>query len=535
MGSVNNRIGIISHIDQTERKVDLPENERKADMFKKLFRWSKIEHDGYLWEEFKFFKRIMDIEDTVFNIWELPILSGLHVESAIKRMGDNVTTMRINSIFDDTIESEYQRLKEFDPDCIFLSTTFLLNKEQLSMAVGDVRSRFPQTPIVLGGNFIVKEIAHGYDVEQLLKVCGENVYIINSKYGEEEIINFLGAMRKEDEVFKLDADSNILRSQEREKKYSIDEWRVDYSRLNYGKTLAPIRTAAGCPFSCNFCSYPSSAGAYLTEDVVSTIKQLKALDTRGVRKIIFTDDTLNVPLQRFTRLLQSMVEEGLTNFQCFSFCRCQYLTEETVKLMKQCGFTAVLLGIESGSDTVLEHMNKRATTEQYLRGIELLKKNGIMTFSAIIIGHPGETDETIKETVEFLNTSGLDYCYIQPFYYLHNSPIHQKAEQYGLSGEGLRWKHNTMNSSQCMDLLDELIFKINGPVYANEEYAMWELIYFLFKGYTKEFYRDYRVLLNNLRRLALTGEDPNKDKHDRLINEFKTRHNVNAQTTFAGN
>jgi radical SAM superfamily enzyme YgiQ (UPF0313 family) len=527
MNSNNIRIGIIAHIDQTERKTPLPEDKRKADILRKIFRWSKIEHEGYLWEDFKFFKHVANMEDEVFNVWEMPILAGIHVESVIRKIGGNFETMRINSISDDSKEAEYARLKEFDPDCIFLSTTFILNKEQLNNTIKNVRSEFPVTPIILGGNFVVKEIAYGFDINQMLKVCGDNVYIINSKYAEVEILDLLNSILKKDGKTTINAEGNIIKDRSNEHKYDIDKWRADYIALNYNSRLAPVRTAAGCPFACTFCSYPGSAGAYLQEDISTTLVQLRALKAQGVKQIIFTDDTFNVPLQRFTALLKQMVAEGLTTFQCFSFCRCQYLNEETAALMKQCGFQAVLLGIESGSRSMLDHMNKKAKPEEYRRGIGLLKQNGITTFSAIIIGHPGETRETIQETVEFLNTSGLDYCYIQPFYYLHNSPIHLKAKEYDLKGEGLNWTHQTMNSIQCMNILDELIFQIKGPTYANEEYAMWEMIHFMFKGYSKEFYHEYRIFLNNLRKLHLSKDPAAQDKHNQLIQEFRNRHNFN--------
>ena len=103
--------------------------------------------------------------------------------------------------------------------------------------------------------------------------------------------------------------------------------------------------------------------------------------------------------------------------------------------MRQCGFRAVLLGLESGSEKILRNMNKRATPSEYLRGINILRNHGILTFGAVMVGFPGEDETTISETRDFLNGSGLDFCYLQPFYYLHNSPIHGLREQFKLEGE----------------------------------------------------------------------------------------------------
>jgi hypothetical protein len=504
----------------------LPDNERKADMLRKLFRWSKIEHAGVLWEEFRFFKYLAGIEQEIFNIWEMPVYSGVHVESVIRRFAENAGTLRVNAIADDNRLNEFTRLRVFDPAVIFVSTTFILNKEQLSSAIKAVREFFPVVPLILGGHFVVKEIEHGFDIGQLFQVCGANTYFINSRTGEEEIRSLLGVITGNLQAGRtvLAGVDRVIKNSTDTTKYCLESWVVDFNLIEYSDRLAPMKTSVGCPFACNFCSYPVSGGSYVQVGVDITLKQLLVLRQRGVRMLVFTDDTLNVPPEKFKQLLKGMINNGLTDFQCFSFCRCQFLTEEIVGLMKQCGFSGVLLGIESGSAKVLEHMNKKATPVQYLKGISQLKEQGVTTFGAIMIGHPGETLDTVNETVDFLNQSGLDYCYVQPFYYLHNTPIHQMAEKYELTGEGLRWKHKTMTSPQCLDLLDELAGRIKGPVYCNEEYAMWEMMYFLYKGYSKELYRDYRLLLHSMRNAVSNGGNVMAEQQERSLRDFRLRH-----------
>jgi p-methyltransferase len=170
-------------------------------------------------------------------------------------------------------------------------------------------------------------------------------------------------------------------------------------------------------------------------------------------------------------------------------------------------------------------MNKRTTAAQYWPGIALLRDAGIVTFGALIIGFPGETEDTIAETVLFLNASGLDFCYVQPFYYLHNSPVHRQRDEYGLQGEGLVWKHATMNSEECLDHLDWMFREVTGPAYANEEYAMWELIYFHYKGFDTEHYRDYRQMINSIRAINLESREEAERcaRHAPIVNGFREK------------
>src|SRR3546814_6445960 len=87
----------------------------------------------------------------------------------------------------------------------------------------------------------------------------------------------------------------------------------------------------------------------------------------GVDRIIFIDDTFNVPPHRFKELVKIFAEYP---FEWFSFLRVQYVNEEVMAMMKDSGCKGVYLGIESASDKVLKNMNKRATNKQFAEGVD---------------------------------------------------------------------------------------------------------------------------------------------------------------------
>ncbi|MGY8927968.1 MAG: radical SAM protein, partial [Flavobacteriales bacterium] len=112
--------------------------------------------------------------------------------------------------------------------------------------------------------------------------------------------------------------------------------------------------------------------------------------------------------------------------------------------MKESGCVGVYLGIESANDTILKNMDKRVTRDNFLKGIKHLNKYGIVSMGAFVLGFPGETEETLNDNLSFIEESGVEFYTLKEFYYMENTPVHEKRDEFGLSGVGSKWKHGTM-------------------------------------------------------------------------------------------
>jgi len=295
-----------------------------------------------------------------------------------------------------------------------------------------------------------------------------------------------------------DRSSNATVNKRSAEDNDINSTPVDFNFVPEGVT-AHIRTARSCGFKCAFCTYPSVAGPLSLMDLNNALSTLRHAKEKGVGQIIFADDTFNVPKDRFEEFLDIIIAEDL-NIPWYSFLRCQYINQRIVKKMKKSGCQAVFLGIESGSDAILKNMKKGSIANFYLRGIEWLRSEGIKTVGAFVIGFPGETIETANITRNFIETAGLDYYFLQPFFYLHHAPIHNQATKYNLSGEGLFWSHNTMDWRQSTDLINKYFYEIENPIFLNPDYTLWELAYFRSKGLSVDAFNEHRVLINRLTR-----------------------------------
>lgn len=215
-----------------------------------------------------------------------------------------------------------------------------------------------------------------------------------------------------------------------------------------------VRTSRSCPFSCAFCGFPQHAGKYQTANLEAVEEELNLLNRiESLKHVDFVDDTFNVPPERFKEIVRMMIENKY-KFTWHSQFRCQYADREMIALMKESGCKGVFLGIESGNNQILENMNKAVTVEKYYRGIELLKEYGILTFGCFIVGFPGETDETVQDTFNFIEDSGLDFCRAQLWFCDPVTPIWEQREKYQIKGVHFKWYHSTMDFKHACDLIE---------------------------------------------------------------------------------
>jgi p-methyltransferase len=268
----------------------------------------------------------------------------------------------------------------------------------------------------------------------------------------------------------------------------LDESTIDWSLFD-SHEIAPVsylRTARSCPFACTFCNYPVMAGEHVISKIENVEKQLKYLSSIGTTDIVFIDDTLNVPLTRFKDMLRMVIKNGL-KFRWISFFRCSNADEEAIDLMKESGCVAVLLGIESGDQKILKYMNKAATLERYRWGMENLHRRGIATFASLICGFPGETQESVINTLNFIEEMAPTFFNVQLYYHDLRSPIHKKADEFQIQGAGYSWRHRSMDWREAIQWVNYLYKNIRNSHYLpTHGFSLWGVPYLLSRGISFE-------------------------------------------------
>lgn len=155
----------------------------------------------------------------------------------------------------------------------------------------------------------------------------------------------------------------------------------------------------GCPGKCIFCNSAETALRTKSADrVVDEIIHLR--DTYGIREIQFYDDTFTVMKQNVLRFCRLMKEKNVgVTFGCFARADC--INEETARALKEAGCHQVMFGVESGSQRILKILRKDIDLERTKAAVRLTQAAGIEVRAAFVFGTPGETEETIQETLDY--------------------------------------------------------------------------------------------------------------------------------------
>jgi radical SAM superfamily enzyme YgiQ (UPF0313 family) len=227
--------------------------------------------------------------------------------------------------------------------------------------------------------------------------------------------------------------------------------------------------------------------------------ELDKLQARGVSTLSYIDDTFNVPKNRFKEILKLKIKNGYT-FKWNSFYRCDFGDEETVALMKESGCEGVFLGIESGSTKVLERMNKALRPTHVRKMVPLLREAGILTYASLIVGFPGETEETFEETMQMISEARPDFFRVQLWYCDKNTPVWKDREAYGLTGDAFSWSHNTMDIGKAVQLMEKAFLTQYDSTWLPEDsFEFWSVFYLQRRGYSlkqiKCFADKFRVII----------------------------------------
>ncbi len=180
--------------------------------------------------------------------------------------------------------------------------------------------------------------------------------------------------------------------------------------------FATIITSRGCPFQCSFCAYSNMGFRFRSpESVIEELKWLKK--TTGLKSVLFFDDLIGLQKGNFEKICELMIKENL-KLKWVACTRANLLNEEMLKLMKKAGCVEIPIGIESGSEKILKMTNKGISLDDIRKAAKLLHKVGILFYGMAIIGLPGETRETIEETIKFIKEIDpfyTQFCFATPF------------------------------------------------------------------------------------------------------------------------
>lgn len=176
-----------------------------------------------------------------------------------------------------------------------------------------------------------------------------------------------------------------------------------------------LLTSRGCPYQCIFCDsvgLKNSYRSYSADYILELVKHLQ--NNFGIKDINFHDDSFTLQRNSTIAFCNALIKENIDlTWSCQT--RVDLVDPELLKLMKKAGCWSVAFGIESGSQKVLDYFKKGVTLEKTRQALDWCNYAGLETIGFIIMGHPLETKETMKETLSFLKQININY--ILPLYF----------------------------------------------------------------------------------------------------------------------
>ncbi len=212
-----------------------------------------------------------------------------------------------------------------------------------------------------------------------------------------------------------------------------------------------IVTSRGCPAGCKFCikhvSYQTSVRVRSPQLILEELQILAGL---GIHHVHMYADLFTVNRQQVVELCRLIIASGLkVKWTCNS--RVDYVDEEMLRLMGQAGCWYISWGIESANEGILKSIRKGYRKEQVVQALRWAKAAGINNWGYFIIGLPGETEETIRETIAYAKALPLDICLFHIAAPYPGTPFFYEVVQNGWFRPGTNWEEVDMDRSTVLD------------------------------------------------------------------------------------
>jgi radical SAM superfamily enzyme YgiQ (UPF0313 family) len=325
-------------------------------------------------------------------------------------------------------------LARFRPDLIGV-TSVTMNFPAAVRILQTCKTLLPRAAAVIGGphaTFTAEETLRSFpEVDIVVRGEGEETILeaaraLERRQGLEQVRGLTfrrngSVVRTEDRPFIADIDRLPL----------PDRTLFPVSRYLAMRVPASVLTSRGCPTGCSFCvGYRMTGRKGRFRNPLKVVDEIEAARRLGFEEVCIDDDLFTRNRRHVTAICDEIRNRGL-KLKLYIFARVDTVDEPLLAKLREAGCAMICFGLESGNQRILDLAGKRATVERARRAVELSKAAGIAPFGSFILGLPGETRETMAETVSFAQSLGIPHGFhlLSPF---PGTRLREKAAEYGL-------------------------------------------------------------------------------------------------------
>lgn len=297
-----------------------------------------------------------------------------------------------------------REIHDFSPDIIAITAVTPTIENALKTAM-IARETCPQALIVLGGyhaTFTYSELIKREFIDVVVLGEGEYTFLDLAKNIEKDgdLRDVRGIVTKEFQTpFRPVIDDLDTLPFPARHLLPMDKYKI----LNMKLTTGTMISGRGCPFQCSFCASSAMHGNKLrmrsSENVVDEMEHL--ISEHDAKMIAFMDDTFTLNQKRVYQICDEIQDRGIDNYWGCT-ARVDTLNEDLLRKMKEAGCITLFVGVESADQQRLNELNKRTTINRINKAFYLTKKYGIRTIASVVLGMPGDTRESIENTINYV-------------------------------------------------------------------------------------------------------------------------------------
>jgi len=312
-------------------------------------------------------------------------------------------------------------MQAFLPDLVVVNTGFPSIDSDMGIAKR-IKEAFPETPIVAFGVYFTMLEKEAFQNYPFLDFCiaGEPeatfAELLQSLGdGQVPVDQIRGLMYREGNDLRVNPPRPLLDDLDSLPAPNRALLRNERYRLPHNnKVFTLINTARGCPYPCTYCIVNTYYGRKVRRRSLSRIlEEIQVCREKfGIQEFLFWEEVFSLDKNFVHELCQALIDKRW-NIRWAATTRVTAVDEETLALMRRAGCYLIGLGVESGSQSILDAARKKQRLEDTRRAVNLAKQAKIRTMGHFIFGLPGETKETAEQTIRFMLELDLDYmqCY----------------------------------------------------------------------------------------------------------------------------
>lgn len=361
-----------------------------------------------------------------------PTLGLLYISAYLKQHGKQVAL--VDSTFE-TKENWQANILAEQPDLIAFYTN-LMTKVEVLRQLQFLKNQLPQTHFVVGGPDVTYNVENYLDAGFDFAVIGEGeqtmLELIEALENDSTFDNVQGlAFKKDGQIFHTEARTKIkeLKTLPFPDRSAMPfETYLKTWETYHGKRTANISTQRGCPYTCKWCSTAVYGQSYRRNDPEKVVEEIVHLQHDfGVEALWFVDDVFTVSHKWIAQLHEAFQRHNLTiPFECIT--RAERLNETVLQQLREMGCFRIWIGAESGSQQVIERMDRRVELETVQEMMQRTQQLGMEAGTFIMVGYPGELHEDILATMEHIRKCNPDHLTITRAYPIKGTELYTEIE-----------------------------------------------------------------------------------------------------------